>query len=470
MTGQNEQTWQIFLENRAEVIAALQRGECDGILPAARGFLDGFAQFLLVAGVVAVWERFPDPRLRRSIPIFFFCNALVHGILFGLRRLAPMGRVLFRSPYILRQLAFNAQQIEEGFYRTEKGRKPFDEEAIAECFAAAKREDFVTNQKAMLKGLVHHFPGQFGKGLWVMDSVHFSTPKGRWVEPGHYKVCVLGIWQESVVWPVLWAFQEESVHETKLGKQLLAAAEEALGPGFIRHLLIDRGFIDGPWLTRLWEQGTQVTIGVREDMLILEEMRNLARLPDTVWEEVPPPKNHRDPPPRREITAFTDLSGEWSECEAPLCGCLIRDTYPQSVEYQGSVMTTKEADARTIYDGRGQRWTLEEVYMTLTRYWRFDHLPPCRPGVAFALVHFALLAFTLLGLYRQETEEEEPATRNVALPPLPLPERELAVYAGPYFTLLLPSELIEIVLGHTDAWKTNQKQLMMALRLCEART
>jgi hypothetical protein len=45
----------------------------------------------------------------------------------------------------------------------------------------------------------------------------------------------LGIWQESVVWPVLWAFQEESVHETQVAKQLLAAAEEVLGPGFIRH-------------------------------------------------------------------------------------------------------------------------------------------------------------------------------------------------------------------------------------------
>ncbi len=126
MACQNEQRWQIFLENRDEVIAALQRGECDGILPAARGFLDGFAEFLLTAGVLTVWEQFPDPRLRRSIPIFFFCNTLVHGTLFGFRRLAPVGRVLFRSPYILRHLGFNARQIEEGFYRTEGGRKPFD--------------------------------------------------------------------------------------------------------------------------------------------------------------------------------------------------------------------------------------------------------------------------------------------------------------------------------------------------------
>jgi hypothetical protein len=51
-----------------------------------------------------------------------------------------------------------------------------------------------------------------------------------------------------------------------------------------------------------------------------------------------------------------------------------------------------------------------------------------------------------------------------------MPEYELAVYAGPYFTLLLPSELMQIVLTHMDAWKANQKQLIMALRLCEGRT
>jgi hypothetical protein len=317
---------------------------------------------------------------------------------------------------------------------------------------------------------VQYFPGQFRADLWVMDSVHAGTPHGARVEPGHYKSCVLGAWQDSAVWPALWVFEEESASDITVGKEVLAAAEDVLGPGFIRHLLIDRGFIDGPWITRLWKHGTVVTIGVREDMLLLQEMRNLACLPDTVWEEVPPPNNHRDPPPRREITGFMDLSGEWAECEAPLCGCLIRDTYPQCVEYQGVVMTAERADARTIYNGRGQRWTLEEVYMTLTRYWHFDDLPPCREGVALALVHFALLAFTLLGLYRQETEEEEPPPRNVAPPPLPMPERELAVYAGLYFTLLLPSELVEIILACMDAWKANQERLIMALRLCEGGT
>jgi hypothetical protein len=466
----HEQTWQIFIENREAVMAALKEGKCDGILPAARGFLDGFAEFLLDAQVLAVLDQFPDPRTRRSIPIFFFCNTLVYRPLFHLPRLAHIGQVLFRSPYILRQLGFNARQIEEGFYQTEGGQRPFDEEAIAECFARARDEDFLDNQKAMLRQLVSYFPGQFREGVWVMDSVHFSTPRGNWVSAGNYKACVLGILQDTTVWPMLWLLGNADPHETVVGKKLLAAAEEVLGPGFIRHLLLDRGYIDGPWLTELWRKGTQVTIGVREDMLVLEEMCNLTRLPDTVWEEVPPPKNHEDPPPHREITGFGYLSREWSECQAPLSGCLIRDTYPDRVVYQGLIMTAEEADARSIYDGRGKRWTLEEVYMTLTRYWRFDDLPPCRPGVAFAWVHFTFLAFTLLGLYRQETEEEEPATLNAGPPPLPMPEYELAVYAGPYFTLLLPSELMQIVLTHMDAWMANQEQLIISLRLCEGRT
>jgi hypothetical protein len=61
--------------------------------------------------------------------------------------------------------------------------------------------------------------------------------------------------------------------------------------------------------------------------------------------------------------------------------------------------------------------------MTLTRYWRFDNLVPCRPGVAYAQVHFALVAFTLLGFYLQETEDAESTeTWNRGPPAIPIPE------------------------------------------------
>ena len=66
--------------------------------------------------------------------------------------------------------------------------------------------------------------------------------------------------------------------------------------------------------------------------------------------------------------------------------------------------------------------------MTLTRNSDFDDLPPCRHGVACALVHFALLAYTLLSFYLQETDAaDDITTLDMAPPSLPLPERELAV-------------------------------------------
>jgi hypothetical protein len=309
-------------------------------------------------------------------------------------------------------MGFNALQIEEGFYQTPKGQRSFTAEAILECFAQSKVKDFLKHQKQVLKQLVDHCPAQFRDGVWVMDSVHFHVPNGAHTEPFSFKACVLGIWQDTVVWPMLWAFVPESRNETVVGKEVMAAAEEVLGEGFIRHLLIDRGYLDGHWLTELYRKGTQVTIGVKEDMLILEEMHNLTHLPETKWTEVEPPKLHDGPLPQRTITGFTDLQQEWKSCGVPLSGCLIRDTYPDEVVYQGLVTTSPATMATDILEHNGLRWTLEEVYMTLTRYWQFDNLPPCRPEVAYALVHFALNAFTLLGLYLQESVTTQPPGRR----------------------------------------------------------
>lgn len=125
------------------------------------------------------------------------------------------------------------------------------------------------------------------------------------------------------------------------------------------------------------------------------------------------------------------LETEWATCQVPLSSCLIRDTYPGEVRYRGLVTTAPDVPACDILRDDRQRWTLEEVFMTLTRYWDFDDLPPCRLGVAYAMTHFAFLAYTLLGFYFQELDTAaDRETWNQAPPALPLPERELAVYAG----------------------------------------
>jgi len=461
---ERQRQWFIFVENRQAVIEALTRGECDGLLPAARSFLDGFAGFLLNHGIMAVFEAFPEQRARQSIPVVFFCGSLLYRPLFQLPSLQAVGDVLFRSPYILRQMGFNAVQIGQGFYRT-NGRKPFDEEAVAEFFAPADADTFLAHQEQVLHQLYQEFPWLFRQGVWAMDSVSFSTPKGNHGLPeGRYKVCILGVCYQDTVLPLLWLFAPEEAHDLPLGQRLVERVEAALGQGVIKNLLVDRALLDGAWLTLLWHHGTHVTVSLRENMDVLSDMLGLARLGETEWMEVPPPDNHRDPAPQREITGFTDLTS-WEACQAPLCGCLIRDHYPDHTEYQGVVMTAEAGDAKTIYERHTQRWDHEELLMSLTRYWHFDRLPPCRVGVAYALVHFALLAFTLLNLYQGEGDHT--AIRNQGPPPLPLPEREIAVYAGPYFTLLRPSELMEIIFTYWDVWADHRDAILDALKRFE---
>lgn len=466
--GRREEEWFIFTENREAVVAALQKGECDGILPAARGFLDGFAEFCLQAGVLSAFEAFPDRRARRSIPMFFFCNTLVHRPLFHLPRLKPIQQTLFRSPHIMRQLGFNARQIERGFYKTAESHKPFTAQAIADAFARSRPEDFLNNQQAVLRSLWDYCPGQFESALWAMDSVHFRVPRGAHTAEHAFKACVLGVWQDGVVWPMLWMLVSPDEAEITVGRKLVAAAETIIGEGSIQHLLVDRGYLDGAWLTQLHARGTRVTIGVRADMLILEDMINLSRSPKLSWETAAPPKIHAKPLPHREIMSLPAMEAEWETCEVPLSSCLIRDTYPDEVRYRGLVTTAPDIPACDILQDDGRRWTQEEVFMTLTCYWDIDDLPPCRPGVAYAMAHFALLAYTLLGFYLQDVDTSvDIKTWNMAPPPLPLPERELAVYAGPYFTLLFPSQLVTLILEHMDAWQANREQLLMALRLAE---
>jgi hypothetical protein len=127
-------TWSIIREDREQVVALLEQGVCEAILPAVPRLLDGFAEFLLEHGVMEYLERFPDARARRSIPAFFFAHLLLVHRLLRLPSLRQLPAVLFRSAAVLRTLGFNLVQIEQGFY-AHAGQRPFDEEAVADFFA-----------------------------------------------------------------------------------------------------------------------------------------------------------------------------------------------------------------------------------------------------------------------------------------------------------------------------------------------
>lgn len=454
-------------EDRAVVLDALKRGQCDGLLPAACGFLDAFVACLAEHGLLELFEQFPDPRKRRSIGPEFFCLILLHKALFRLDSLAQIGTVLFQSPEVLRRLGFNLRQVHEGFYHG-SAQRPFNPEALADFFNDLSAEQLGEHQQQFATRLWQQFSVLAHSGVAVLDANTTAFPAGHYGRPpSQLKTCVLGLRGGGRLFPLLWDFTTRGPGEEgdlTQGKRLLAAARQALGPGAIHHLLVDRGFIDGQWLSELKSDGIDTIIGLREHMALYEDMLGLCRLDDAQWVAADPPVLHTTVVPQRALCPLRDLEG-WTACTVPLQGVVIRDTYPDRVQYQCLVTTDLNLTPKQLHGYARDRWSIEESFMDLTRYWGLDQLGSCRPAVGRAQIHFLFLAYTLLHLYAWETQ----AATEGSAPPRPrlLPGREITAYFGDHYAILLPSELVTIILDHHDAWLVNREQLLAAIRFCE---
>lgn len=441
------------------MVAALQRGECDGIVPAACGWLDEFGCFCVESRVPELLARLPDARARCSIPAALFGTVLLYKQLLRIPSFAQMGRVLFRSPALLRQMGFNWRQVNEGFYAGE-GRTPFDEEALADFFAGIDRDELWAFQQRLLPALVEQCPELLGKGILVMDCITVSVPAGHHKRAGgKYKACVLMSYRDGGLYPLLCLFGEEHTADLTLGQALMDAVLDLL-PDQHWTLLLDRGFIDGEWIGELTTQGVDVVIGVRSDMDLLEDALGLARLPETRWRRVKPPHYHEGERPQRFLTGWQGLQS-WSTCPVPLSVALIEDRFSdKTVHYV--VASTKPMGPVPLHERFRQRWEIEEAFMALTRYWNIDNLGSCRHTVYLAQVYFTLLAYALVRVYCDRHDGRAPDTALA-------PGRELVVYSRDRYAILYPSELLEIVFAHWDRWQANQQQLLAAMRYCEGR-
>jgi hypothetical protein len=426
-----------------------------------------------------LFETLPDPRQRRSIPAFFFCTTLLHLPLLRLDHLVDIENVLFRSPFILRTLGFNARQIAEGFYASNgasKGPRPFTAEALGDFFESVSAGALLDLQLAIIRRLRQQCPRLFEQGTYAMDCFLVTCPSGaRSLPEVRLKYCVLSLRLGGRALPLLATCGPDSGDESgdvTRGRELLASLRQVLGASELGLLLIDRGFLDGSWIAEQARLGTEVLIGQKSNMAAYQDLLGLAKMNDTVWEEVAPPQNHRTPPPKREVALFAEIT-TWETCQVPLCGLVIRDRYLEGQdrdkdEWQVYVSSASYTKASDFYERQRLRWEEEETFMALARYWGANDLPPLREGVARAMIHFALLAYLLLGLFRYlETREGEEA--STFLPPLIVPEVELAVYAGKYYALLTASELLTIVFDNLPAWQKHSRTILASLRLAERR-
>ncbi len=220
-----------------------------------------------------------------------------------------------------------------------------------------------------------------------------------------------------------------NVHECPVLYQLVEQFVQQVGPGVIKRLILDRGFIDGKNITRCKQQwGIDVLLPMKRNMDIWEDAWALGkRCP---WQElaapVPQPKlppSHRPeaivrrelkrqktlaankakeaPPDPARVVVRTEICpikgfNSWSECGVPIHVLLLRETYADGHQDQWALMDTSDftnpCQPKEQYELRTK---IEERHRVLKCFHDLSDFHSRCFNVIVAQVVFILLSYTL---------------------------------------------------------------------------
>ena len=227
-----------------------------------------------------------------------------------------------------------------------------------------------------------------------------------------------------------------------------------VGKGVIRHLILDRGFIDGESIGRAKQaHGVDTTIGVRSNMDAYRDAAGLATLPETTWVQhtrraqpaEPPVKRHLidasraaplrqreakrqqtlarqrqaqgvpEPLPPSQWIAKIDRTTSFSSCPVPLDVVLCSaDKNPASEDAWAVMTTAQDATATAVVDRYGLRVAIEERHRHIKCFWDITDFKSPNLNLVVNQVVFTLLTYTLLQqhLLRQGKRALNKATQS----------------------------------------------------------
>jgi hypothetical protein len=272
-------------------------------------------------------------------------------------------------------------------------------------------------------------------------------------------------------------------HESPVLYELVQQFVETTGPGVMKRLILDRGFLDGEAISCCKRKyGIDVLIPLRRNMDLYADALALFREPEVQWVEYnepeeeeskpvrPKPKvilkrerkrqktlqqlrGQQPPPPPEKILVKTDVAGigefqSWSSCTVPLSVVANREHYADGHTEIWFLVDTKEVrDPRQSRQEYALRPCTEERYRQLKCFDELTHFTSRSLSMVTNQVVFIMLAYDLLQIYllrrgRKDLNSKTlPRIRQQLLPS----DNYLIVYWQNYYALFRPFELIGLV-------------------------
>ena len=279
----------------------------------------------------------------------------------------------------------------------------------------------------------------------------------------------------------------------------------AVGPGVIRRLLLDRGFLDGAAIGRCKQaHGIDVLIPVRKGMAIYQDALGLLRLPGVPFTpSAPPPPRPAAPRPRpvpeqvrrreaqrqqtlrarqaslpppepAETVVRAEVAGidgfqSWDSCPVPLAVVISREVYGDGREDLWMLLDTQPLGAPGVAAARRDEYHLrtriEEGHRQLKCFWDLTQFASRAFALVVNQVVFVALASTLLQLFLREHGRAElnrrtrPRVRDQLLPSAAV----ILIYCDQRFATVTPLEYTEVLLSLAEP--ARRKILAQARRL-----
>jgi hypothetical protein len=404
-----------FLDYSLEKVeAAMKRGEKPVFEDAAPTEYDAFFSVGQELGVLDSFKELVDPRQSPYVPLEALCVLVMCRFLHCLQSFARTGEVLLRYHPLLLRLGFAPVVLKRGVYRSKRTRqlrpegeaqKAFDEECFSEVLRGLSFEALNKILVAYIQRLRKQHGELFRRGLFIMDSNHY-TLRGSGQE---YKWCALMLWTPKGMIPVWMEFSPvPGDGETTIGRRVLERALAAYGDAFLKHLLIDSGYVDGETLHWLkFEKGADWTTKAREGMQAIGWMRSqMVDQPHWRWQRVDPPKLNcaKKKLPTRRILWLEN--NPFPTYGAKVNGIVIWDHYlpdeghpEERNEYQHIVTSRLDWKGGQIHSHWRMRWCIENAFGAMTERWGLGKWQNENPEVYRATVQLMALTYGLLVFY-----------------------------------------------------------------------
>ena len=271
--------------------------------------------------------------------------------------------------------------------------------------------------------------------------------------------------------------------------QLVDEFVEHVGPGVIKRLINDRGFLDGQRISHCKRKhGIDVLIPLRRNMDLYQDALGLLKLPEVKFATYQPPerdpldaprlpdvppnvekrelkrqetvkaKKEQEPPlPSEKMLVRSEIAGlmglqSWSSCSVPLNVIVNREVYADGHEDIWMLADTKPFDANQrpsrARDDYILRTRIEEGHRQLKCFWDLARFTSRSFSLILNQIIFVMLAHNLLQIFllRQKRAKLNRRSRPRVLDQLLPTNTVIIIYCGNRFATLSPLAYTELVL------------------------